>query len=122
MTFVDRKFRLFESWTLTRGQEWNLLAVGVLIVLVGLIVYIVLGIVGFSGGLAIWGSMAHPANAKDFFSQSTGQVIQFLAPFLEWATVLLFVGGIVMLPIAFAPWAHVYRKMQPETDVAKVFA
>ena len=121
MTFVDRKFRLFESWTLTQGRVWNLFGVGLLVVLMGVAVYIVIGIVGFSGGFAIWGSVPHPASANDFFSQQPGQMMQFLAPFLEWAVLLLFVGGIVMLPIAVAPWAYVYRRMRPETDVAKVF-
>ena len=121
MTFVDRKFRLFESWTLTQGRVWSLFGVGLLVVLVGVAVYIVMGIVGFSGGFAIWGSVPHPASANDFFSQRPGQMMQFLAPFLEWSVLLLFVGGIVMLPIAVAPWAYVYKRMRPETDIAKVF-
>jgi len=121
MTFVDRQFRLFESWTLTKGQGWRLFAVGLLIGVVGFGLYFILSIVGFAGGFALWGSFPHPATADAFFSQPPAQIMRVLAPFLEWAVVLLFVGGVVMLPVSLAPWAHILRRLKPETDVAKVF-
>ncbi len=121
MTFVDRKFRLFESWTLTRGHAGSLFLVGLLIGVMGMIAYIVLAIVGVAGGFAIWGGVPHPASAQAFFSQPPGDIMQFAAPFVEWGVLLLFIGAIFMVPISLAPWAHVYRRLRPETDVATVF-
>lgn len=121
MTFADRQFRLFESWTLTKGQGWRLFVVGLLIAVVAFALYLVLSIVGFAGGFAIWGGFPHPASAAAFFAQPPNQIMRFLAPFLEWALVLIFVGGVVMLPVSLAPWAHILRRLKPETDVATVF-
>ena len=121
MTFVDRRFRLFESWTLTRGLGLPLFTVALLLVLFGLAVLIVLGLLGFGGGVALWGQFPHPATFQGFLSEPPADMLRFLAPFLEWAVVLLFVGDIVMLPVSVAPWAHIYRRLSPETDVAGVF-
>jgi len=121
MTFVERKFRLFESWALTRGHVSRLFVVGLLVFAVGMAVYAILGVVGFAGGFAIWGGFPHPSSLQAFVGQSPDQIVRFLAPYLEWALVLFFIGAVVMMPISLSPWAHVYKRMKPETDVAKVF-
>ncbi len=43
LIFNDRRFRLFESWTLTRGHVWNLFGVGLVMVLATAVVYLVSG-------------------------------------------------------------------------------
>src|SRR4051812_27515369 len=53
MTFVDNQFRLFESWSLTRGQGWRLLGVAVLIVVFILGLEILVG--GVVVGVALGG-------------------------------------------------------------------
>ena len=46
MTFVDRQFRLFESWSLTRGSAWRLLGVAVLsLLMVFVLELVVAGVV-----------------------------------------------------------------------------
>jgi len=54
MTYWERRFRLFESWTLTRHLSWRLVAVGVILFVIGGIVYLGVVTLGIAGSLTLW--------------------------------------------------------------------
>jgi hypothetical protein len=112
MTFAEQRFRLFESWTMTRGQTWRLIGVGLLLVgivlalelaLLALIVVVSLAFLG-EGGL-------DEAAASAFFAQDASIWMAELAP---WAVGMALVGallGAVVTTILAAPWAEAYRQL-----------
>ena len=56
ITFTERQFRLFESWTLTRGRGWRLFGVAVIVAVVAMVIYFAAVILGLITGLALWGA------------------------------------------------------------------
>ncbi|HEY1879798.1 MAG TPA: hypothetical protein VGG68_07700 [Caulobacteraceae bacterium] len=110
MTFAERRFRLFESWTLTRGIVLRLLAVGVILFFIGLVVYLALATLGIAAGLAIWNSAPRPADLQLLLSQSPNEWMGPLAPFIALSVMLVIIGGSVLTPIIIAPWAYIYRE------------
>lgn len=112
MTFTEQRFRLFESWTMTRGQTWRLIGVGLLLIgivlalelaLLALIVVVSLAFLG-EGGL-------DEAAASAFFAQDASIWMAELAP---WAVGMALVGallGSVVTTILAAPWAEAYRQL-----------
>lgn len=110
MTFAERRFRLFESWALTRGIVLRLLAVGVILFFIGLAVYLALATIGIAAGIGIWNSEPRPANIQELLSQSPDVWMGPLAPFIALGALLTIVGGSLLTPIVIAPWAYVYRE------------
>jgi hypothetical protein len=110
MTFAERRFRLFESWALTRGIVLRLLAVGVILFFIGLVVYLGLATIGGAAGLAIWNSAPRPADLQALLSQSPDVWMGPLAPFIALSVMLVIIGGSILTPIIIAPWAYIYRE------------
>lgn len=110
MTFAERRFRLFESWALTRGIVLRLLAVGVILFFIGLVVYLGLATLGGAAGLAIWNSAPRPADLQALLSQSPDVWMGPLAPFIALSVMLVIIGGSILTPIIIAPWAYIYRE------------
>ena len=115
MTFSERKFLLFESWTLTRGQAWPLLGMALLL---GLIL-IALEIVVY--GVAGVGVLAFGAKLIPMFQGLAGQPPQawvgVLWPFVAVVAVL---GSLLAGPamaLVFAPWATAYRDLRVPAPV-----
>jgi hypothetical protein len=111
MIFADRKFRLFESWTMTRGHVFSLLGIGVLVGMVSAGVYVVLAGLGVAAGIPMAHQFASFASPQAFFAQPPGAIWQALSPFVALYAALAFIGSIILLPIFFAPWAEVYRQL-----------
>lgn len=114
MTFADRQFRLFESWTLTQGSTARLLGVGVLTVLIVLVLELViyglaLAILFAAGGPPAW---IHDSKAiAAFIAQPPADLIRSVWPWLAaggavWALVT---SG--LFTIFCAPWAAAYRDL-----------
>ena len=70
LIFNDRRFRLFESWTLTRGHVWNLFGVGLVMVLATAVVYLVLAGVGLAVAWPMFHSVAALGSPRAFFAQA----------------------------------------------------
>jgi len=122
ITFTERQFRLFESWTLTRGNTWRLLGVGVIISVVGFVVYLIVAIVGVAGVVGIWTSTPHPTNIQTLLSEPPEQWSQTLAPILILIGGAVFFVGALLTPITLAPWPFIYKQLQPAADVAATFS
>jgi hypothetical protein len=114
ITFTERQFRLFESWTLTRGNTWRLLGVGVIISVVGF--------VGVAGVVGIWTSTPHPTNIQTLLSEPPEQWSQTLAPILILIGGAVFFVGALLTPITLAPWPFIYKQLQPTADIAATFS
>jgi hypothetical protein len=119
MTFATGHFKLFESWTLTRGHSLTLfalaLALGVMVVVVMLVLELILG----AAVIAAFG--LHVDAVKTLFSQPPQTIMQTLAPmFLVVGAILSVFGGFAMTIVA-APWARVYEQLTGASEPAAVF-
>lgn len=112
MTFAEQRFRLFESWTMTRGQTWRLIGVGLL--LIGIVLALELALLALLvlASLAFLGEGGlDEAAASAFFAQDASIWMAELAP---WAVGMALVGallGAVVTTILAAPWAEAYRQL-----------
>lgn len=111
MIFTDRRFRLFESWSLTRGHVWRLFGVGAVMVLTAALVYLALVAVGLAVALPMSHSLAALGSPRTFFLQSPQLIWDQIEPFLVLYAALAWVGLIVLLPVSFAPWPEAYRQL-----------
>ena len=103
------KFRLFESWTLTRGHAGSMFLIALVLFSGLLILEVVLGLVGlvFSAGLmGGWGSPASPLDMQHAFAR--------LEPLLLVAAVVSVPVLGAILAIFMAPWAYIYRRLGGE--------
>jgi hypothetical protein len=112
MIFEDRRFRLFESWTLTRGHVWRLFGVGAVAALACAAVYVVLGAVGFAIAWPMFQPLAALGSPRAFFAQGPQQIWNQLSPFLILYAGLVLVGSTIMMPVFLAPWADAYRQLR----------
>jgi len=112
MTFTEQRFRLFESWSMTQGQTWRLIGVGLL--LVGIVLALELALLALLvvASLAFLGEGGlDEAAASAFFAQDASIWMAELAP---WAVGMALVGallGAVVTTILAAPWAEAYRQL-----------
>jgi hypothetical protein len=110
MSFAERKFLLFESWTLTRDQAWPLLGMilllGLIIIALELVLYAVLGV-----GFVAFGLQLIP-RMQTMAGQPPEAWLRLLWPYIAAFTV---VGSLLSGPamaLVFAPWASAYRDLK----------
>lgn len=110
MSFSERKFLLFESWTFTRGQAWPLLGMtlllGLIIVALELVLYAVFGVGIFAFGVKLIPRM------QAMTGQPPAAWLRLLWPYIAGFAV---VGSLLSGPamaLVFAPWATVYRDLK----------
>jgi len=112
MIFADGKFRLFESWSFTRGRVGRLFQVGLIMVLVTVGIYLVLTAIGLAVGIPMFTQLANSITAQAFFSQTPAQVWRQVEPFIVLYIVLIWIGSTVLFPLFFAPWPEIYRQLK----------
>ena len=117
MTFVDNQFRLFESWTLTKGQGWSLLAVALLLIVfvIGmeiLVGVVVLGVV-VAGGSSL--TAVHGAGAIEaFMARPPMDILRDAWPWVAGLGVIGALFSAVVQAVFFAPWAVIHRALTRE--------
>ncbi len=122
MTFAERRFRLFESWSLTQGQWLKMFLLSFVLILTLLVLYLVfiaifMGVmIGAVGGLS---AMSDP-NAIGRALGAAGPAV-FVPVALVFLIVLIFANGAVFA-ILSAPWAEAYRQLAGRTVDAETFA
>lgn len=113
MSFSERKFLLFESWSLTRGQSLPLLGMvvllGLILVVLEMVVFGVLGV----GALAFGRGLL--AGFQGLEGQPPEAWVRALWPLAAGAAVVgSLLAGPVMALIS-APWATAYRDLRGPT-------
>ncbi|HEX6861134.1 MAG TPA: hypothetical protein VF138_13160 [Caulobacteraceae bacterium] len=113
MTFAEGRLRVFESWTLTRGNFWRLLGVYVLAIilvivvfLLALIIYVALATVVAGGDIAAAGGVFQPDTTSVANYFTTAMVI-----YLVFAAFLSALQNAVLN----APPAVAYRELSGAT-------
>lgn len=109
---ADRKFRLFESWSVTRGRTGRLFLVGLMMVAVAFGIYLVLTGIGLAVGVPMFLQFANSITAEDFLRQTPAQVWNQVEPFVALYIVVIWLGSTVLFPLFFAPWPEVYRQLK----------
>jgi hypothetical protein len=122
MTFLDHRFRLFESWAMSRGMVLRLLAVGAIVVLICLIVYFALVLIGVTVGVVMWSGAPRAADLQSLLAQPTSVWIPALAPFILLTAFLVTIGGAILTPIVNAPWAKAWHSLITSADPAATFS
>jgi hypothetical protein len=112
MIFADRKFRLFESWSFTRGRVGRLFQVGLVMALVAVGIYAALSAIGLTVGVPMFTQLAGSMTTWAFLSQTPQQVWRQLQPFIALYVVLIWIGSTLLFPLFFAPWAEIYRQLR----------
>jgi hypothetical protein len=113
---IEREFRLFETWRLTRGRAWSLFLVALLnVIVIWLVQTAVVAVVFGVGSVTVMGSgaLSHvdEASLTAFFNQSPAVVTQQLLPWFLGLGLIVGVIASVFFTIAMAPWAHVYKAL-----------
>ncbi|MFY8210203.1 MAG: hypothetical protein ACOVOE_12915, partial [Caulobacter sp.] len=118
MTFVDNQFRLFESWSLTKGQGWRLLGMALLLIvfIIGveiLVTTVMLGTIFAAGGsiAALHGEGGFEA----FMARPPLTILREVWPWLAVIGALAMLFSAVVHTIFFAPWAAAHRALTSET-------
>ena len=112
MSFAQKQFRLFESWTVTRGQTWRLIGVGAVLVAVVLAVELVVALVFVAVSFGLHGSGGFDEAAMAaFFAQDASLWMAELAPWAIGVAVLGALLGAVLTTVMTAPWAEAYRQL-----------
>lgn len=117
MTFVDRQFRLFESWSFTKGRLGKLAGMALLlaVLLIGIEVLfcgLVLGGVSALGGAMSW--LFEPGAAQALLREQPMEIVRKLGPAIGVVGVLLVVFSTVVTTVFCAPWAASYRALLEE--------
>jgi hypothetical protein len=121
MTFVEGRFRLFESWDMTKGHAGSIFLTFLIVGVVTFVLYVVFAAVGFAVGAATLTGGPLLANPKAFFSQPTSAWLIGLGPL---ALVILVFGTVIMgfaNTFNYAALARLYRQLNPESDAASAF-
>lgn len=114
MTFAQQQFRLFESWSLTRGKALGLcllyLVVGVVVMVCIFAIEIVCAILVFT----VLGLNLGEASFQAFIRQPPDQLIAAVAPWVlgigfVWAIIAGFISAVTV-----GAWASAYRQLAPQ--------
>lgn len=106
MSFADSYFRLFESWTLTRGHAAKMVLVGVVVSVLAALVQIAV----FVGFIFAAVAILQPTAEFDVTTLSFAQV----APILALAAVLMALVSVFGTVLYSAPLAQIYRQLAPD--------
>ncbi|WP_133244769.1 hypothetical protein [Caulobacter radicis] len=112
MTFAERRFMLFESWALTKGQSLRLLGMLLLVGLTLLVVQIVVG-----GVVIAAAALVAPGLAKTLpAARSVAEVLRLIWPVLAVALPLAAILQAVVQVVCVTPLASVYRSLKPADE------
>lgn len=112
MTFSDRRFRLFESWSLTRRNGLALLGLALLLILVMVLIELV--VVGVAAGAVIGLGAGHAVDPRAVLAWLESPRLLDPVAAASLAALALVAAAIVgaLNAIAVAPWATAYGQLK----------
>lgn len=124
MTFAESRFRLFESWALTRGNGWRLFLMLLLLTAIAVAVEMVIGVMVVVGVISVIGVGAMSGDWSEeritaFFNQDPSIWMSGVLPWVAGIVVVACIVGTVFTVIFTAPLAEAYRQLSakvPPTD------
>ena len=120
MSFAERNFRLFESWTLTRGNAGSLLLVAIIMVLIIMVLEAIVGALALAAAFAGagLGGLHHldEQAIQAFFRQPPEALLRQVGPWLLVGGIVASLIGAVATAIVTAPWAEAYRQLRGASD------
>ena len=117
MTFVDRQFRLFESWSFTKGHVGGLLGVALLLVVFLIGIEVLFGALALGGIFALGGSMSwifEPGAIHHLAQEPPMEIVRKLGPAITVVGALMVVFSTIITTVFCAPWAVAYRGIRGE--------
>ena len=119
MMVADGKFRLFESWVLTRGHAGALFVIAACPFLILIVAELIIAAVLMAAGVVVLSSAAGGlANLPAFFSRPPSAVVAGMAPLLILAAVLWTPLMGCFIAVLGAPWARAYLDLTEPRPVA----
>ncbi|MBO9546676.1 hypothetical protein [Caulobacter sp.] len=120
MTFVDKQFRLFESWSFTKGHVGQLLGVSLLLLvfLIGIEVLfcgLIIGGVFAVGGQMSW--LFEPGAVEALVREQPMDIVRKLGPAIAAGGALWVLFSSVVVTVFCAPWAASYRALRDQAPV-----
>ena len=117
MTFADKTFRLFESWSLTRGKAWSLLGIAVLTVIFVILIEMLVEGVSF-GALFLLGAphmaKANPEQVMALLEQPPMALLHRFWPWIAGLGVIWSMMAAIIVTVFCAPWAAAYKALTSE--------
>lgn len=109
ITVAEKKFAIFESWTATKGQFWNLLGMALLAFVLTIVVQVLLTVVFLP---IFFFAMGGFENLGALEAMSPAEVFQTMLPL--GIAVLIYMGllSALQLAILYAPFAAAYRDIR----------
>lgn len=117
MTFVDRQFRLFESWSFTKGHVAKLLGVALLLFVFLIGIEVLFGGLIIGGVFALGGQMSwlfEPGAVEALVREQPMDIVRKLGPAIAAGGALWVVFCSVIVTVFCAPWAASYRTLRDE--------
>lgn len=122
ISFRERQFRLFESWSMTKGHGLQMFLVMLLVVLMLAVLYIVAAVILFSG---VAGTAMANADLRDpavLAALAPGTIIGRFAAVIAIGGILMVIFTGVVNAMTWGAVARMYLQLNPPDDVAKTFA
>ena len=112
MTFAERRFRLFESWALTRGHGWKIVGVMLALVLIVLLIEVAVAMVVIAVAFAV--GAGHSAAMAHLADQPPATILGQIAPWLVVGALIYAALTGIIHTIVVAPFADIYRQLTAE--------
>ena len=114
MTFDRKRVELFGSWTLTKGQFWNMLGAYALVIGLALVITILVGIISTAVAAVLGGVGGMAA----IFTRNVASVGEFFAPAVLAVTVIRALVTPLYWALFLMPPAQIYRHLSGASDPA----
>jgi hypothetical protein len=120
MSYNERQFRLFESWTLSRGHVWRMFLTMLLVSLMLIAAGIVMGIIFVITIVASVGAVA--GDPKAFFARPPAAWMAAMTPLMVVVLLWIVVSVGLTNALVWGAVARMWRQLSPDADTAKTFA